>query len=80
MGAAFIHERYGWKYAAPAYLAAAWVGYSRVDEDKHHVEDVIAGAALGIAASFFFTTPYDNVKIIPVAGGDYLGVNISLAW
>jgi membrane-associated phospholipid phosphatase len=54
-GAAFIHARYGLEQAWPAYAAATFVGYSRVDADKHHTRDVIAGAALGIAASFYFT-------------------------
>jgi hypothetical protein len=31
MGASFIHERYGLKYAIPAYVAASFVGYSRVE-------------------------------------------------
>jgi len=48
-GAAFIHKRYGLKQAAAAYIGATFVGYSRVESDKHFTEDVIAGAALGIA-------------------------------
>ena len=34
-GASFIHKRYGFKYSVPAYIAASYVGYSRVDADKH---------------------------------------------
>lgn len=30
-GAAFIHQRYGWSYAIPAYIGASFVGYSRVE-------------------------------------------------
>ena len=58
MGAGFIHKRYGWKYSIPAYVGAAFVGYSRVQADKHFIEDVTAGAALGIFSSFYFTKPF----------------------
>ena len=80
MGAAFIHERYGWKYAVPAYIAATYVGYSRVEADKHYVEDVVVGAAIGIVSSFVFTTPYKGLEITPVAGNGYYGLHISSSW
>jgi hypothetical protein len=57
MGASFIHRRYGFKYSIPAYIGASFTGYSRVESDNHYVEDVIAGAAIGIASSFIFTKP-----------------------
>jgi len=79
-GASFIHKRYGWKYSIPAYAAATFVGYSRVEADRHYVIDVVAGAALGMATSFFFTEPYKGVTVTPVAGGDYFGVTVSKNW
>ena len=54
-GAAFIHRRYGDQYALPVYLLAALTGYSRVHAGVHYWSDVIAGAAVGIAASFYWT-------------------------
>lgn len=45
---ATVAERhYGWKIGAPAYLLAGLVGASRVEQDKHHLSDVMAGATLG---------------------------------
>jgi len=76
-GAAFIHARYGMEQAWPAYAAATFVGYSRVDSDNHHTKDVIAGAALGIAASFYFTPKRFNPKqavIMPYTDGKQHGV------
>lgn len=76
-GAAFIHARYGIEQAWPAYVAATFVGYSRVDSDNHHTRDVIAGAALGIAASFYFTPErfgQKNALIMPYANGKQVGV------
>ena len=52
-----MHHRYGLKYGAPAYLVASYVGYSRVKNTKHWKTDVIAGAALAVAASTSFASP-----------------------
>jgi membrane-associated phospholipid phosphatase len=54
--AEFIRERYGWNYGIPAYLAASFVGYSRVESKEHYTRDVIAGALIGIGSSWLITT------------------------
>jgi len=80
MGAAFIHQRYGWEYGIPAYVAASYVAYSRVQADKHFVEDVIAGAAIGIFSSLYFTTPYKGFDVTPLVGNGVYGVSVSSTW
>jgi membrane-associated phospholipid phosphatase len=45
--AATVSHHYGFKAGLPAYLAAAYVGFSRLDEQAHRLTDVVAGAALG---------------------------------
>lgn len=80
MGAGFIHKRYGWEYAVPAYIAATYVGYSRVHADKHFVEDVVAGAAIGILSSFYFTTPYKGFEVTPIVSNGVYGVYVSSNW
>jgi membrane-associated phospholipid phosphatase len=55
-GASFIHFRYGLGYAIPAYVGAAFVGFSRVDARKHFWEDVLVGVALGTLSSRIFTS------------------------
>ena len=57
-GAEFIRKRYGWEMGIPAYAAASFVAYSRVEANEHYPHDVIAGAAIGILSSFIFTRPY----------------------
>ena len=81
-GAAFIHLRYGWQYGLPAYAAAAFVGWSRVEgeSDKHDTTDVLAGAAIGIFSGYYFTTPYKGVSITPYAEKNGLGVTLSMDW
>src|SRR5206468_11191501 len=54
-GAEFMRERYGWQYGLPAYAAASFVAYSRVEAGEHHPHDVVAGAAIGILSSYIFT-------------------------
>ena len=45
--AAVAERHYGWKLGIPAYLVAGLVGASRIQQDKHYLSDVVAGAALG---------------------------------
>jgi len=75
--ATFIQQRYGWKWAIPAYVGAIFVGYSRVESDKHFVEDVLAGAVIGIISGLYFTEPYSGVTISPTAGNGQYGVSFS---
>ena len=37
LGPSFIHMRYGFKYAWPMYVAAGYVGFTRVDSDSHYL-------------------------------------------
>ncbi len=79
-GAAFIHKRYGLKYAAAAYIGATYVGWRRVETDNHYTVDVIAGAAIGMASSFIFTKPYKGFVVTPLAESGVYGVAISRQW
>lgn len=68
--AAFIQRRYGWKFGAPAYALATYVGWGRVFSKKHHWWDVVAGAAIGAGSAYIFTRPWardHNLSIAPVA-------------
>jgi len=79
-GAAFIHKRYGWKYAIPAYLGSTYVAWSRVESDNHFTVDVVAGAVIGVASSFIFTRPYKGFVITPVADSGFYGIALSKQW
>lgn len=77
-GASFIHKRYGAKYAIPAYVGATFVGYSRVQADKHDTTDVLAGAVIGTLSSWYFTKEYDNATVVLNASPDYYGLSVHL--
>jgi len=73
----FIQKRYGWAYGLPAYIGAAYVGYSRVHAKKHDNADVLAGAAIGILGSEYFTTRWEGVAVSPVTTGRGWMVSLS---
>lgn len=56
--ASYLWDRYGWRYGAPAYLAAGFVGYARVDAKRHHWWDVGASAGIAWLYSRIITTTY----------------------
>lgn len=66
--AGYLQKRYGWEWGLPATLAAGLVGLSRVESKDHHWYDVVAGAVLGEATAYVFTTGRDsNVRFLPWA-------------
>lgn len=56
--AQFLWDRYGWQYGLPAYIAAGYVGYSRVEAKQHHWWDVATSAGIAFGYSQFITTRY----------------------
>lgn len=72
--AAFLQERFGWKYGLPAYALTGYVAWVRVDTDHHHWRDIIAAVALAEAVTRLWVTPHDAVHIAPLVGPEWLGV------
>lgn len=75
----FLWDRYGWQYGLPAYAAATFVAWSRVDAQKHHWYDVTASAALAFGVSKIFTTRYQapglRYGVTPTDGGAYAALS-----
>lgn len=78
--AEYLRKRYGWEYGLPAYALASFVAYSRVESDKHYGKDVVAGAAIGIASSFIFTTPNPKFNLSAEVAPRYYGVRLAQSW
>jgi len=77
-GAAFPGTRYGWQWGVPAYAAAAFVGYSRVQANQHFVDDVVAGASIALLSNWAFVHPMnDRVALLPVAMEKGAGVVVT---
>ena len=64
--AATLENRYGWRVGVPAFAVASLVGVARVEARRHYWYDAVAGAAIGTAGGFLFTTPRDSrVHLVP---------------
>ena len=79
-GASFLQKRYGWECGIPVYIAASFIGWSRIGSDNHYFHDVLAGAVIGILSSYYFTKPYKGVTVTPIADKGIYGINISKNW
>lgn len=78
--AGFLQRRYGWKFGAPAFVLATYVGWSRTYANKHDWWDVAAGAAIGAGSAYIFTRPFakkHNLAIAPVSDGTHFGITAS---
>ena len=62
--AQYLWDRYGWEYGVPAYAAAIYTGYSRVEAKQHHWYDVAASAGFAFGFSKIFTTRYHPPGLI----------------
>lgn len=77
--ATYMDTRYGEEFGAwrPAlYGAAALTAVARVQADKHHWKDVVAGGALGWASAKLWTSPVSGgqLALLPTPGG------VAVAW
>jgi len=78
--AQYMQMRGGWRYGVPAYLAAAATGYSRVRAKEHYWRDVLAGAAIGIASSYYFTDSRERMSFGMMFGRDSVYAHIHSTW
>jgi membrane-associated phospholipid phosphatase len=88
---ATVAERhYGWKLGVPAYLIAGVVGASRIQQDKHHLSDVLAGATLGYIVGRTVvrvnSRPLEgavrgaSIQVSPILGRDVRGVRVTVVF
>lgn len=77
--ATFIDRRYGEQYGAwvpVLYGVAALTGVARVEAQKHHWRDVLAGGAIGWGVARFWSEPLQGGRISVVPGAD----GLALGW
>jgi membrane-associated phospholipid phosphatase len=88
--AAVAERHYGWKLGVPAYLLAGLVGASRLNEDKHWLSDVMAGATLGYVVgrtvvrvnsrALDHGAATTTLTVTPILGRRARGVQMSLSF
>jgi len=79
----YLWARYGWQYGVPAYAAALFVGYSRVDAKKHHWYDVAASSAIAFGVNYAIVTRYRETNQYNVYGSadpDSVGLHVTMNW
>lgn len=47
--ASVVGAVHGWTWGVPAYAMAAFTGWSRINDNKHFLNDIVAGATIGIS-------------------------------
>lgn len=79
----YLWARYGWEYGVPAYAAALFVGYSRVDAKKHHWYDVAASGLLAYGINYAIVTRYrenSQYRVYGSADPNAIGIHFSMNW
>ena len=84
--ATIVSHHYGKKAGIPAYMAAVYMGYARLDDRAHRLTDVVADAALGYIvgrtvsrrSGFDRNRRVDFGVTVPPGGGAALTLNFNL--
>jgi membrane-associated phospholipid phosphatase len=50
--AGVVAAEHGWYWGVTAMAMAGFVGYSRINDNQHHVHDVVGGATIGLACAY----------------------------
>lgn len=67
-GAAFLQDRYGWKWGVPAWAATGYTAYVRVEDDHHRWRDVVVAGVFAFGASKYFVSRYPDATVKPLFG------------
>ena len=79
----YLWARYGWQYGVPAYAAAIFVGYSRVDAKKHHWYDVAASSVIAYGVNYAIVTRYhegEQYRVYGSADPNAIGIHFAMNW
>ncbi|OGG53264.1 MAG: hypothetical protein A3F84_05140 [Candidatus Handelsmanbacteria bacterium RIFCSPLOWO2_12_FULL_64_10] len=77
--AGVLNRRYGPRVGIPLFILGAFVGAGRIEDDRHFLSDVVAGAALGTIVGYSVTrTEAKRLSALPVraSGGWMLVVQV----
>lgn len=77
--ASSLYNRQGQSVGIPALVVASFVGFARVQADKHHWYDVMVGAGIGAASGFLITNNRPERSAMLIPWGDTKGGGISFA-
>lgn len=77
--ATILTRRWGPAAAVPAYLAAAYIAASRVQQRHHYLSDVVLGAGFGVASGLSIGMADRRVALTPIAVHGGVGIGVTIA-
>jgi membrane-associated phospholipid phosphatase len=78
--ASVVGARNGWGWGIPAYGLATLVAVSRMNDNKHYVHDVVAGATIGIAYGLgvtYLAKRESSLSFAPLYDGQRKAISVS---
>jgi len=79
--ATVLGRYFGWRVAIPSYVMAAYVAASRLQENKHYLSDVVAGASIGyIVGRTVMREGQPKYALVPVMQPHGAAVIVSRVW
>ena len=80
--ATYMHRRHGIEEAWPWYVAATYVGWTRVHANRHRWGDVAGSAALAGASTWWLVAPAGDqaISVIPTIAPGLVGVQVHARW
>lgn len=80
--ATYMHRRHGIDQAWPWYVAATYVGWTRVQANRHRWVDIAGSAALAGASSWWLVSPVgeQRVSVVPVVAPGLIAVEVRASW
>ncbi|MCA9759109.1 MAG: phosphatase PAP2 family protein [Candidatus Eisenbacteria bacterium] len=76
--ATVLEEHFGWRIGIPAYAAAGLTGIARMEDRKHFLSDVVAGATIGIVVGRAVPSRLGGSRCSLVAEGTRVGFRLRL--
>ena len=80
--ATYMHRRHGIEQAWPWYVAATYVGWTRVHAHRHRWVDIAGSAGLAGASSWWLVSPADEprMSVVPVVAPGLVAVEVQAKW
>ena len=62
--ASVVGVEHGWRWGVPAYLLAGFVGWSRINDNRHYLHDTLAGATIGLSTGLGIYLAREKRKLL----------------
>lgn len=76
----YVLAEHGWRWGIPALMLSTFSGISRINDNRHRLHDVLAGATIGLAYGIGLSelhrskTTGNSVSVVPLFDADIKGL------